>query len=509
MATSDTPEGQTWEGWWWFPDETAEDHGPHGTLTFTEERGARLRLIFPSSGSLGDLSAFDAERHERDAIHGTTVSGQLISLLGARRWHREVSPGAGRIEEWEGDLIVAGEHVDSLDAFHVDDLRLEIRGLREWLDGTWRAPPAFCWPEFLPPVCPTRTRPTRREQLRIRRRARLNVGRRRSFERLTAPRSDLDVALPDGTRLVAGVGETRSVSRYRERSERKASLVVQPTEARPLSKVLDDVVYPFLDLMLLALGDQTRVEGMTVTRYWRPTTTVHRGGRRPTGLPRQVRIYRKPWPRLRQADLEYQPNLLLPRRALAGRERAVLARWWKMQSRLDPAARMLFGVWNAESIYIENSILNLMSFAEAYHERFRDEPHLTPQQHRRFVRQAVKPLPSEARRLYREALAHANTQTQRERLTELVERAWTWVPDVTADPGVLVKQLVETRNHLTHWGTKGENVVDDSGIWDLVERLSGVIRINMLLDLEMDPDAVEYAFMRRYGHRAPFDPELA
>ena len=180
-----------------------------------------------------------------------------------------------------------------------------------------------------------------------------------------------------------------------------------------------------------------------------------------------------------------------------------------MQSRLDPAARMLFGVWNAESIYIENSILNLMSFAEAYHERFRDEPHLTPQQHRRFVRQAVKPLPSEARRLYREALAHANTQTQRERLTELVERAWTWVPDVTADPGVLVKQLVETRNHLTHWGTKGENVVDDSGIWDLVERLSGVIRINMLLDLEMDPDAVEYAFMRRYGHRAPFDPELA
>lgn len=497
----DNTDEKSWEGWWWFPGEGSRDdeRGPHGALTFTEADGARLRLIVPPGGRLANLGVLEDEGgQERDAIHGVTVFGKKVSLLDARRTNVEAALGAGRVEQWEGYMVVDGEHVDSLDALEVDDLGLTIRGLREWLDGDWQGPLGFASVDWIHKSRSRRTVPTRRERLQERRRVRLNVGRMRRYERLSkSPTiSGLDVELPNGIRLIAGVGEQpRRTSRYYRSSERTASLHVSAKRPRPLMRLLDEAVDPFVNLLVFALGDQARVESMTITRYEARGKEV---------LPRLVRLYARPWPQLRNARSAYQTNLMFPRRALGVRERFVLSRWWDMLKELDPASLTLFGVWNAESIYLENSLLNLMSFAEAYHERFLDHPHLGLDEHRKMVDQAVKPFPAEVRRLYRQALAHANTQTQRERLTDLVERAEAWVPGVAPDPRELVGQLVDTRNHLTHWEPKRANVVEGQDMWRAVERLSAAIRVNMLIEIGMEPDAIEYGFLRRYGRSVPF-----
>jgi ApeA N-terminal domain 1 len=275
---------------------------------------------------------------------------------------------------------------------------------------------------------------------------------------------------------------------------------VRAKEPLPLTHVLESFVDPFVNFLVLGLGEQARIEGMTVTRY-EPVGGFVRASLPPgrTHLPRDVRLYQRPWPRLRRGRPNYRPQLMVPRRALGNRAETVLRRWWDLMRELDPAHTMLFGVWNAHSIYIENSLLNLTSFAEGYHERRHDEPRLDPAQHKRLVRQLVRPLPKDIRRIYRESLAHAYRQTQNDRLTELVERAAFWLPAIAPEPGTLVKQLIATRNHLTHWGPKTQDVLDDHDLWEAVERLSAVLRVNLLLDLGMEPDAIEYGFYSRYG----------
>lgn len=44
-------------------------------------------------------------------------------------------------------------------------------------------------------------------------------------------------------------------------------------------------------------------------------------------------------------------------------------------------------------------------------------------------------------------------------------------------------------------------------MWLVVERLSAVIRVNMLIDMGMEPEAIEYGFVRRYGRRLPFQSQ--
>ena len=132
-------------------------------------------------------------------------------------------------------------------------------------------------------------------------------------------------------------------------------------------------------------------------------------------------------------------RMILPRRALAERAADVLGRWWALLDALRPAHTMLFGVWNAHSIYLENSLLNLTSFAEGYHERLHDYPRIDPDEHTQLVKQALEPLPERIRWIYKQALRYAYRQTQRERLTDIIERAQSLVPEVAADVELLVR----------------------------------------------------------------------
>lgn len=491
---------QSWDGWWWFPEEGERDEqeAPYGLLSFDEEAGPQLRLVFQTG-----TDPFGAPGVERKAIHGITVSGRPMSVLDAHQSNWEGHLGAGHVEEWLGDLIVEGEHVPSLDEFHVDDLRVRILGLREWLTGNWHGPPGFV--PFPAPVPRPRTRRHRRDlnnSLRDRRRIRRNAGRVRAWRRLSQEpgSSRLDATVGTDLRLVADVSERGRTSRYSRQTETDASLWVRSPAPRPLPEILEQCVDRFVNLLVCALGNQARVEGMTVTRYEPVSDFIRRGlppGR--TQLPREVRIYTRPWPRLRRGRPNYE-SPMMPRRALGLRAEEVLSRWWNLMDRLDPAQTMLFGVWNAHAIYIENSLLNLTSFAEGYHERLHDRPRLDPVEHRTTIKELLKPLPAHTRHVYRQALGYAFRQTQRERLTEVVDRAAIWIPAIAPNSERLVVELIATRNHLTHWGAKTAEVLDDGrDLWEAVERLSAALRVNLLLDLDMEPDAIEYGFLSRYG----------
>jgi hypothetical protein len=96
----------------------------------------------------------------------------------------------------------------------------------------------------------------------------------------------------------------------------------------------------------------------------------------------------------------------------------------------------------------------------------------------------------ELRELYKERLSHANSQTQRDRLTDLATRAAEllgWNLDVATT----VSQMIHTRNWMIHWGTRGSFAIEDTdGIVRLVRCLELIVHVNLLLDVGMDEDAI-------------------
>jgi hypothetical protein len=492
-------EAKTWEGWWWFPGEPIPDPPAHGTLSFDGDSDASLHLVVASA-----LEMSGTPPTRRDAIHGTTAYGRPVSLLNAVYDGARGTLGAGHTEDWRGELVIDGEHVASYDSFEVDDLAVRILGLREWLAGLWTGPPAFVpYPDLIRPRRKRGAVADPGDLLWERQRVRRNAGRIRSFQRLTRPtmKTGFDARLPNGLRLTAGFNTRESHSRFSSRTDKEAWLRALTHEPLPLPELLDRAVEPFVDFLVFALGDQARVEGITVARrdpvepFMRPAVP-----RETSSLSREVTVYRKPWPLLRRDPPNYRPQLMLPRQALAGQAESVLRRWWEILKRLEPAHTTLFGVWGGGSVYLENALLNLASFAEGYHERFNDEPLLDPRTHRKMVDRVVRPLPREVRAIYRRALSRAHLQTQKERLTDLVAWATAWIPEITDDEEAFVDRLVATRNHLAHAGQLNDKVITSTQeLVDAVERLSAVLRVNLLLELDIESDALEWAFYSRYG----------
>jgi hypothetical protein len=418
------------------------------------------------------------------------------------RWRGAL--GGARIEDYRAQTIVEGAHVSSLDDLTFDEARFKLRGLRDWLGAWWYGPPAFPPPDprWIPEAS-SRRRCRRRRSARLRdaRRLRVNDARWRRYEvqRRNATRGPLLIeAEVAGVRLRLDLVERQARSHYEQSTTQHGVGWAEPLEPMSVRELQERVLAPLVNLLVLLADEQSHVEELTLTIHESAPDFVlpaMRPGRKT--LPRSISIFESAWPRLRRPDANLE-RPLLPRRALGSGAPRVVERWYALIEELRPADLIAFGVWNAESIYLENMLLNLMSFAEAFHERRMDQPRLDRAEHVKLVKKLVRGLPEELRQAYREALAYAYRQTQRERVTELVESACVWVPAIAPNPETLVQQLVATRNHLTHLGDAGPDVVDDDELVDVVQRLSAVLRISLLLALDIDGDAVEYAFRARY-----------
>jgi hypothetical protein len=185
----------------------------------------------------------------------------------------------------------------------------------------------------------------------------------------------------------------------------------------------------------------------------------------------------------------------------------LLRRWFDLHKRLEPAGQLLFSTLNEGRQWLENQLLNLTSFGEAYHERMHDEPRFDAELNSRLMAELLPLVPSGIpREAWCEKTGYAWRLTQRRRLQDLLERALVVVPQLEPFEEDLVRQLVATRNYLTHWTTTSKHVVDGHDMLRAVQRLIVVLEANLLLDLDLDPAAIEYAIASSYARHPVLHP---
>jgi hypothetical protein len=413
-------------------------------------------------------------------------------------------------EEWRSHTLIVGAHIDKEADLEFSAATFRLSGLETWLTDRWDGVPFFRQPE--PPAArrPTQLRrrgPARlndRRGFRIRRAVRLRYTRSTHTGRTYRPEGNISGRI-GGARVQAILFPQRSIEgRFREVTERRANFQVNLDEPLGLHRWEREWIEPLRDLLILCMGRQIEIESLTAhfrvgaPAFLRPALADRRT------MPVTVEIRRR-----KMAEPSPPQNfdrVLLPRNAVAGEGERFLREWFRLHRRIARAAPFFFSTIREGTQWLENQLLNLTSFAEAYHERLYDRPRFDPALNSELIDTLLPQIEDiEARAAWREKTNYAAKMTQRERLRELVAWASAIVTPLAQFPR-LVAQLIDTRNHLTHFGPRTKWVVDDYELVRAVQRLIVVMQTNLLSERGGIDEAVALAIARGYWRSPVLDP---
>jgi hypothetical protein len=308
------------------------------------------------------------------------------------------------------ETVIAGAHLPTLAGVHPHAISITIHGLLETFAGVW--------PES----------------------GMLSV---QGGPHCRGESADVDLA--DGIRLEVGVSSQPDLQRGQEIPRQSANAWLHFADPAALAQAESLYVEPLRDFVLFATRRPTYVTSMTIYR-----DQALRDG---------LRLLRSPHPQPTELATRPVDALALNLRDIAD-PAAMLARWFELRQQVGPVWSLLFSTLQGGGL-LEDRFLGIVAFAEGYHRVLHDDAPLSPEldkQTKTAIMDAIED--KDARRVYRQALAHANSQTLRDRLDRLCERtletiAWELdVPNFCA-------AMVHTRNWMVHWGQRGQQAVED------------------------------------------------
>jgi hypothetical protein len=164
-----------------------------------------------------------------------------------------------------------------------------------------------------------------------------------------------------------------------------------------------------------------------------------------------------------------------------------LKRWFGMHGKLASVFPLLLGPRYRPDTFMDNHFLNTAGAAEGYHRILYRNEMLPKAAHKQRLSSIMECAPNEHRAWLREALAHSNEPTFRDRLRELHDRSFNVVAGVVGSADDFAGPVVKLRNALTHRG-KGTPKAVPSGVemFRLMQTIRFVMDACVLLDLGLD-----------------------
>jgi hypothetical protein len=385
-----------------------------GDLRFHPLSGAELHLF----GQRDDLP--QNRSPQLSAIHGRSVKGEPLTLLNPllRRdtWHMTSS---GCEEHWGAVAVILGDHVSSRGQLRSHDATVRLRGLEDLLRTGLHDP-----------------------------------DRRLDEPAATAHRGPVSLMLQ--------FVEHEKRSQLRRENEFRPRIQLSASEPASLDE-WRAAIRPIVSLVQLCGGKQCWIDEFVATGDVdgagpaMPDAEGERARRdhfelleqRPQSG-RRARSHRGP---------------LLPRGSLTD---GVLQRWMDLHRSLEPAVFHLFGELNADSSVLENRLVSLTSYTEAYHSRL-----------------------------------HSAEGKLRERLRWVVKRARPVIPRLEPFADRLPDEIVDSRTRIVH-GKSGAASLDGMDLANALSRLVAALLANLLLDVGLGPETVRESMKNAYATHGAF-----
>jgi hypothetical protein len=469
--------------------EQGEPHRAQGRLSYEPQRGIELSVV----DLRADFNEYLNSRGPIPVFHGHTLQGKPCTLFDAIPISSEAYPFGGHSREFlTSNRLVHGMHLEKIDDLVVDHAIIGVRGLREWVNHYWvpsgdgEGEPPGRISRFLAALrsrLPFATEPLAPHGDLLRNEV-LNVpldGAHLLFQRR--------LGTPDGT-----LAQNKAEAHLNARFELDHPL------AYP--EFVERIVRPLLDLIVLATHEESEVEATTIliptelVKWW--------GDEKPISSVEDVAVIERTSVTASEPREHAFERIPMPLRAWGPEAAAVIGRWFALRNKLGGPGNLLFATLNKRGANLENDTLSLLSVAEGYHRAFHDQPPFSDSDHEAALAAMIDTLAEgRQRQHYRDRLRHANQQSQKRRVRDLFERAEQVLPEVEGWRRTQLQPLINTRNFLTHWGERSDDVLEDWDLWDALNRVRIVIEINLYLDLGIDPETIEIA-IRTANHRRAF-----
>jgi hypothetical protein len=441
------------DGYFWMPSEP--DASGFGRLT-ADRDGIRLELI-DVGWNVQDISRLGV-------LHGRAWDGPLLTIVHPFRGPWQFSGDWTRNRSiWWADEMITGAHINARDDVVAQYWSITMPDLKTWLqDGSRRYKPLL---------------------------------------RLSADKRPGDSGEPMRIELDGGVlnlrlevrGTVGSVEGQRE----LLSAQFQLDEPCGIDEVRRRYVAPLQDFLLFATRRPAEAMRVAANLPDHPFTLTVRS--------------RHQYP-LVDAGASGPSDLLRAGQFSWESFPDWLTSWYEFHATMADARVLWFETAASPMLPLGSMLLNLVAFAEGYHRQsdaFPQAPY-TSDEHTELVASMLAALTDDkARKHYANPLRHANSRSQARRVRDLVDRAAKIEPKLKRKSHRLVSTAMDTRHWLTHWGERGEWVVEGRELGLVIEQLQFVLEANLVLDFFQDEDTAKAIVAQSYasGNLLELKPE--
>jgi hypothetical protein len=161
----------------------------------------------------------------------------------------------------------------------------------------------------------------------------------------------------------------------------------------------------------------------------------------------------------------------------------VVTAWTSVRNDLEPVVELYAAATKELQLYAELRFLALAQALETYHRTRFNETRIHPSDHKRRKKRVLASLDSQDLDWVTDAIAWANELTLRERLERLYEKVPRLIIDHLPDRRILVQQIADTRNYLTHFSSRKASVLKGFALWETTDNLRHVLQYFLLIEL--------------------------
>lgn len=427
------------EGWFRFAGQVEECYGK---LTHTRDHGSSVHLF--------DCPLEDGLRgpvFPSDRLFVRTLGDESLTVAGLKLGHWSTAGiGNGWVLDLFAEEVIVGSHVESDDLIERRGFVATMYGLDDMLAGgltdwSWLNP-----------------------KKELDGRVSSETGEHRTIE------------LTDECRLMLRTGTgLKRTSRHEQVFRTTATMQVDVDAPRDIAELEREYLEPMRELASFCVRRPASVRSLSFFDE----------------EPRNFQIVRRFWPQIPLG--QKQPYRLTLNLAQVAEPEEVVARWFALRREVGPVWSLFFSTIDGREQFLENRFLNLMAFCEGYHRAIRDRPPLEAEQAEAAIvaiNEALADSPA-AKEVFVPRLQHANSQSQRARLLELAEAACSVIDAWSFSPKPATRGMVDTRNWMTHWGSRTSCTrAEPDDLFEFCRQLEVIIYVTIMKDLGLTDDEV-------------------
>jgi hypothetical protein len=447
-------------GKWWLP--SNPEHTVSGTLTFSNQDGAELRLI----GSLEAVDTFNTTLKTYPIILGLSVDGKLITLNGCMSAGTRMTIPGFISQDYRIDLCFIGGHISDESQLRFKRSELQYSRLPDWVYTS-----GFSITKY-------DNEPHRLE---------------------------VNYVLPDDIKAITTKGTFSITFTFNLKGDgieeinlrQSVWLEIEADDEYSFYELMTRYVRPLQNFLSLAATKPNSILGLKVYSKDIFVETLD-GSPKETSL--EV-IFSQTYYEAKPAKLLLVFDMLFNLHDIAEELQGVLESWLRVSEELDTVCNLFFGIQYIPKMYSKQKFLYVVQAIETYHRRRFANNVLPKDAHKARIREILEHTVEEHREWLKEQLNYSNEPRLRQRVKEILDMLEDTVSALITDKDAFAKKVVNTRNYYTHYDPHlKDKAAQGSKLYALTEQLSYLLQACLLVELGIPKQKCAELLIRNQGY---------